>query len=122
MNILFSTVLKDLEGENLQEFDKIEKLECEECKKKDAPFAKKLDITLRRVSTNALQSAFKSEENIAAEEKIKRYELAKKIVKAKDSPVDLSTDDVVLIKQCMNKLYGTLVVGPAFDILEGKDA
>lgn len=50
-------------------------------------------------------------------ERFERYQLAKKIHEA-SGEVELDIDDVAKIKTLIGTTYGTLVVGPAWELLE----
>jgi len=53
-------------------------------------------------------------------EKFARYELAMRIKQAKDNILDISIDDIAKVKKLIGEVYGSLIVGRAFDILEQK--
>jgi hypothetical protein len=50
-------------------------------------------------------------------EKIRRFRLADRIYGAKE-PIQLSAEDVVLLKEVTAKTYGPLITGRAWDLLE----
>lgn len=80
---------------------------------------KEVELTVRSVSINALMAPYQDETNLAAEEKLKRAELAQKISKKETS--DLKSEDIALIKKLVNKFYNSpLVVKQAYDALEKK--
>ena len=74
--------------------------------------------TVRGVAIEALFAQFKDEENLSGEEKLKRWELASKI-KADPDPVDLTVEEVALLKKLIGKAYGAIIVGQAWKVLEG---
>ena len=74
-------------------------------------------FTLKKAVLTALVSNFEDERTLSGEEKLKRWELALKIKNASD-PVSLTVEDVAEIKKLVGKLYGTLVVGQAYKMLE----
>ena len=76
-------------------------------------------ITLKRVAVNALQAIFEDERNLDGSEKLKRWQLAMKIHLGGD--VDLTTEEIALVKKLIGKLYGASVVGPAWTALEAGD-
>ena len=77
----------------------------------------KTDLTLMNVACNALFANIE-EEKIDGQEKLKRYELASKIIK--NPKLDLMAEEIVKIKELTAKVYGTMVVGIVYKILEGK--
>ena len=99
--INFDTEFKDMEGEVIKQ-----------------PSGK--NATLRGAAVDALLAQFQDEQNLSGEEKLKRWTLAKHIVKSKDAPCEVTAEDISLIKKLIAKAYGALVVGQAWEILEGK--
>lgn len=75
-----------------------------------------IDLTLMRVATTALMAP--EERQPSAEVKMRRWELARKILNEKT--VDLTSAQVTELEDLINKSYGTVVVGPAYLMLEGK--
>jgi len=73
-------------------------------------------ITLKKVATGALLSAFDDERNLAGEEKVKRFNLAAKI-QAGDT-LDLKTEEIAEIKKLIGKAYTVIIVGQAWAMLE----
>jgi hypothetical protein len=72
-------------------------------------------MTLGEVAANALVNSYK-DENPTGQEKVKRWALALRIHAA--SEVELTADEVKLIKDLVAKLYGPLVVGQVWSILD----
>lgn len=52
-------------------------------------------------------------------EKYKRFQAVQEFQKAKDS-IELSAEQITMIKELISKSFTTLVMGQAFDMLEGK--
>lgn len=77
-------------------------------------------MTLRMVCAESLLTYFSDEMNIPAEEKHKRFKLAQRITMSQDEPVKLTVEELTLVKKLVGRLYGPVVVGPAFDLLEGE--
>jgi hypothetical protein len=75
--------------------------------------------TVRGVVIEALLATFNDEAHLSGEEKLKRWELASKIKNTAD-PVELTLDELTLIKKLTGKAYGPLVVGQTWKILEGE--
>lgn len=101
MKVDFSQGFKDLDGRILVE----------------PPGGK--PITLRTLAVNVLMATFEDEKNLSGEEKVKRYETALMVHNSKDEPVEMSVEDVALIKRLIGKSYGPLFVGQAWKMLEG---
>ena len=75
------------------------------------------EITLGMVSCSALLNVYPDEPNVSGVEKSKRYKLAMAIVDQDE--VDLSIDDVALLKKLTSKNPSPLIVGQSVDMLEG---
>lgn len=102
MKIKFDQVLLDLNGDPLKnQFKK--------------------DLDLKEVCVMALLSntTEKDGEKEDGNKKMSRFLLAEKIQKAKE--LGLRAEEIVLIKNLVTKLYGPLVVGRVFNLLEGRN-
>lgn len=86
----------------------------EPLKESDKPDAK--DITYRDAALTALISA----QGDTPAEKMQLWDLACTI---RDSAVacELQSDDVVLLKKALDKIYGVAVYGPFVRLLEGQE-
>ena len=73
-------------------------------------------LTVRVTAVRSLSANFRDEEGLAGEEKVKRFHLALKITD-EDEP-DLKAEDIVLIKKMVGKMYGPVVVGRMWAILD----
>lgn len=93
----FTRVLNGLDGKPLQSEQK-EKL------------------TLSDVAVNALLATLDEDRQLAGTEKVKRYELARKIYGQKE--VSLTPEELVMIRERIGKAYGPVVVGVAWRFLE----
>jgi len=71
--------------------------------------------TLRMALVNALLSPVQKESGV---EKIKKYDLAMKI--HKNDKVDLTAEEITLLKARVGEVFPVLIVGQVFEILEGK--
>ena len=78
---------------------------------------KVVPLTLRAAAETALMASYPDEQNLSGQEKLKRYILATKIEKATKT-LDLTTDEVTLLKTLIAKAYGPLVVGEAWAVLD----
>ena len=75
-------------------------------------------ITLDVICENALL-ANNPQKPISGTEKVTRYELARKI--HLNEEVDFTAEEIVLVKKCVDEVFGAIIVGPVYEILEGKD-
>jgi len=71
--------------------------------------------------TTALLFQDQNTGQLTGEEKLKRFALAKKVHDAPET-VDLTAEDIVLIKDCVNKLYTTLIYARLVEALDPKEA
>lgn len=95
-----------------------EPLEAEERKDDDV---KKVQMTLGGACSKSLLSvATRKDMEESGEVKYKRWQLAGKIMNTKEA-VDVTAEEIVLIKKHVGNSYGPVVVGPVYDILEGKN-
>lgn len=89
--------LKDLSGEELLD-------------------GEKKPITNGKILINALMTPLPGDEQLEAEEKLKRFLLAKKLFK--EEICDLSAEEVVLLRKLVTKNYGVIVVGQILEWLQ----
>ena len=75
-------------------------------------------FTLRLVAVDALMMQRRGEE-LGGDEKVRRYALAMQI-HSEDEP-DLKVEDVALIKKLVGELYGPLVVGQVWAMLDSAE-
>ena len=76
---------------------------------------KKEPMTLARASVMALTGRYQDEQ-LAGTESFKRYQLAKKVHKG--GVVELTAEDISLVKMVMGKAFGPAVIGPCYELLE----
>src|SRR5262249_44686005 len=100
MKIDFSAVIKDLDGEAVKDGDKV--------------------ATLGRVACTALLASYADEQNLPAEDKVRRFLLAE--IAAKGGEREVKVEDAALIKQLIGKAFAPLVVASAYDIIEPPSA
>jgi hypothetical protein len=97
MKIDFATVLRDKKGEPMKAEDEKE-------------------VTLGNVAETALLASFQDEAlKLEGSEKVKRFKIAMKI----DGVTDMTPEEVVKIKELVGKAFGPLIVGRAYEILDG---
>lgn len=79
------------------------------------------DLTLSAVAINALMVMDAPDvKKIGGKEKLYRFKLAQKIYD--ETKIDLSSEDIVLIKGLITGMYTPAVVGPSWEMLECKGA
>ena len=83
------------------------------------PYSGKPKMTLMDISLDALLASLPDEQNLSGEEKAKRYVLATRIY-TNPTSVDLKAEEITLIKKLVGRVFGPLVVGQAFEMLENK--
>jgi hypothetical protein len=74
------------------------------------------NLTLGSMATNALMLAYDDERNLSGEEKVRRFKLAQRIHGA--SEVDLTVEEVSLVKLLIAKGYVTLPCARAWELLD----
>ena len=77
------------------------------------------DVLLSRLAVNALLANYEDEKNLSGDDKVKRFKLAQQINDA-DGEVEVTAEQVSLLKSLIAKGYTPLVVGQAYEILEGE--
>ena len=75
-------------------------------------------VNLGFLIVNILGTSLPGEKELSAEEKVKRYTLATKMLYAEEA--EITTDEAALIKKCGNKMLSPMVFGQLDCILEGK--
>ncbi len=96
MKVNFKETFKDIEGKEILDGGKV--------------------TTLRVVAINALMAAYTDEQNLSGEDKLKRWKIAQRIHSDEE---DFSVEEIALIKKLVGKAYNTLIVGQAYEMLEG---
>lgn len=82
---------------------------------------KPVELTVRTISINALMTPSKDEQVLSGEEKLKRADLARRILNAKDGSFQMTSEEIALIKKLINHNYPSpLVVDQAWRALEKK--
>jgi hypothetical protein len=75
-------------------------------------------ISLDTLSVNALLMTDKQELSLPGVEKLKRFNLAQKIY-ASPEKVELTEEELKLVKDQIGKYYTVLIIGTAWEMLEG---
>ena len=107
MKINFDRLINDLDGKPVKERATDEK-------GKRIPDK---EVSLKRVCINAL--VLQTDEKIDGPEQVTRFDLATKINAGGE--INLETDEISKIKTLVSKIYGVIVVGRAFDLLENRE-
>ena len=76
--------------------------------------------TLKGAVSSALLFQGQDSERLTGDQKLQRFALAKKVYDAEDK-VDLTAEDVVLIKDCVNRIFTPLVYGRLVEALDPKE-
>ena len=75
-------------------------------------------LFLRDVCINAVLTPVQTDK---PEDKWKKYEIFKKL-QSKSNEIDLPIEDIALIKRCVGLINPPLIMGQAFEMLEGAAA
>lgn len=75
-------------------------------------------VTLKKVAVEALLTTFPDEASLAGEEKARRYVLAVKISGSDSGKIELTSEDVTMLRKVVGKGYGPLVVGQVWKIID----
>lgn len=78
-------------------------------------------VNLAKFLLVSLTSTYPDEKNLTGEDKLKRYELALRIQNCTDPQMDISSDEIVLIKKLAAKCLTVVVYGQVAAYLEGKE-
>lgn len=74
------------------------------------------ELTLSSVACNSLLAVHEADAKMSGEDKAKRMKIA---LRVHDAGVqDIDVNDAVLLKMLIGRVYGPLVVGRAFDLLD----
>jgi hypothetical protein len=80
---------------------------------------KVVNYTLKKICVNALMANIPTPQNAPQEtgmEKFKKFELSKKIYNGGE--VEVTAEDITLIKKQVGVCYGAIIVGPVYNLLE----
>lgn len=97
MKVNVDKVLKNIDGSNI----------------KDVVDGKAVDAKLKTILVNAVLAPVDKESGV---DKVKKYELAKMIHKGKT--IDLTSEDITMLKDAVALGYAPLIVGQVFEMLE----
>ena len=100
----FDATFKDLEGQDVKE-----RIMGSDNKMKESV------TTLGKVSANALLAMTDDDKALSGEVKVKRYDLAIRVIKGKHS---LTAEDISEIKAAIGRHYAPIIVGQAWRMLD----
>lgn len=104
-----NTVLTDLHGEKL----KLPPL---------SGNGESVDATASDVIYRSLVFETRSDSDATSKDKYERFNIAKKVVKAADGELNLTTAEWTIVKDRVGKMFTPLVVGAIFDLIEGTES
>ncbi len=78
-----------------------------------------IDATLKNAIVNALLAPLGQGKAEIGTDKVKKFDLAQQIYN--NDEVELTVEEVTLIKERVGEVFGAIVVGQVFNLLEGKD-
>lgn len=119
MNIDMTQVLTALNGEKLEElerYDNPEFVSTEETPKEAPQHTRKRPLTLRNVCLGALTNQIDSDRKCSGIEKNKQFLLSLRI--QQEDTVDLTAEQITLLKDRIGKMCSVLVVGRSYEILD----
>ncbi len=93
---------------------------CTECGHTGEAEDERVPVTLKAAACNALMS-MDPQSKMSGEEKVKRYDLATRIVKGDPDEV-IKAEEIVLMKKVIGEIYNPVIVGQAFKLLDGAEA
>jgi len=73
-------------------------------------------MTVRLAATRSLTASFRDEQGLTGDEKWPRFHLALKITD--ENEPSLTVEDIALVKKLVGKMYGPVVVGRVWAILD----
>jgi len=73
-------------------------------------------FTLRDALISALMATYEGEKDLPGKDKLERYNLAIRI--KRDEEINLSSEEIVLLKRLVGMAYGVLIVGQVYEELE----
>lgn len=74
-------------------------------------------ITLRQIAVNSALGDHPTDAALTGIEKYNRWELARRI--QTQETLDMSSEEITKLKELIGKHYGPVILGPAYNILEG---
>ncbi len=81
---------------------------------------KLVQMTLGDACAEALLGLNESDRTENGKSKWERWQLASRILKS-TKPIKITAEETAKIKERVGKMYGPVVVGPVYELLEGKE-
>ncbi len=121
MQIDVTKVLTDMQGDEIRCLEDYENVKFVDSQKtpEEQPFHRcKVSMTIRKCCVDSLLATTDKDKNIGGAEKIKRFKLAQSI--QDNDSVELDSEQVTLLKQRIALMFGVIVVGKAYELLDPK--
>ena len=119
MNINVSVTLTDIKGEAIKTLEKVENpnfIDSESTPGVSAFIESKKPLTLRDCCVNALLAPVDGDKKLKGIEKFQIFKLAERIQSSDD--VQISAEEIGLIKKRISQVYANLIVGRSYELLE----
>ncbi len=84
------------------------------------PYQQEKGTLLKNIACDILLAQLPEERDLSGEEKCKRFVLATRIF-SNPKKIDLTIEEVAMIKKLIGRAYPPLVVGQSWNYLEGKE-
>ncbi len=78
-----------------------------------------IDATLKNAIVNSLLAPLTQGKSEIGVDKVKKYELSRRIYEMDE--IELTPEEIVLIKERVGEVFGAIVVGQVYNLLEGKE-
>jgi len=76
------------------------------------------DAKAKALIVSALLATYEDERSIAGDEKVRRYELARR-VHASEGEIEASVEELTLIKTLVGRAFSPVAVGQIYQLIEG---
>lgn len=119
MKINMTTVLTSLDGKPIEEMERYENLtfvSTEKTPDERVQHVRRKKLILRDVCTQAFASPIDSDKGASGMEKNKWFLLSLKI--QQNDEVDLTSEEISLLKNRIGKVYTILIVGRSYELLD----
>ncbi len=121
MLIDVTKILTDMQGDEIRCLEEYENVNFVDSQKTpgEQPFhRRKVSLTIRKCCVDSLLATTEKGRGISGEEKIKWFKLAESI--QDNDSVELNSEEVTLLKQRIALIFGVVVVGKAYELLDPK--
>ncbi len=117
MKINFNIILKEFDGTPIPK--EITFGKCQRCGFIEGVGQPLGIMTLKGATLQALMTILEDDRNISGEDKVKRSMLANRIYSNPEN-IDLTVEEISDIKKLIGKVFGPIIVGQCWELLEGK--